>query len=301
MASRFLDELSRRVLVLDGGMGTATYNYDLTVDGDYCGCENCTDILSQSRPDLVQEIHESFLAVGSDCVETNSFGGPSHVLSEFDLQTKTFELNKQAAEIARAACDKHSTSDKPRFVLGSMGPGTKLLTLGQIEWDTMLASYREAIRGLIAGGTDAILLETCQDLLQVKCAINAALLALEDSGKTHEDIPILVNVTIEQTGTMLVGSSIEAAVAALRHYPIASLGLNCATGPVEMEEHVRHITENFDRTVACVPNAGLPVLVDGRTEYPLGPSAMTETVERFVDQYGLGLVGGCCGTTPEHL
>ena len=301
MATPFLNELARRVLVLDGGMGTATYNYDLTVDGDYCGCENCTDVLTRSRPDLVQEIHESFFEAGSDAVETNSFGNAVHVLREFDLQDECFELSKTSAEIARAAADKHTTSDKPRFVLGSMGPGTKLLTLGQIEWDDMLGSYREAMRGLIAGGVDGLLLETCQDLLQVKCAVNAALLAIEDSGKTVEQMPILVNITIEQMGTMLVGSSIEAAVNALRHYPITSLGLNCATGPTEMSEYIKYLGQHWDRTVACVPNAGLPVLVEGRTEYPLQPEPFADALEKFIDDHGLGIVGGCCGTTPEHL
>ena len=301
MASSFLNELSRRVLVLDGGMGTATYNYDLTVDGDYMGCENCTDILTRSRPDIVQEIHESFFEAGSDVVETNSFGNAIHVLREFELEDQCFDLSKSAGEIARAAADKHSTKDKPRFVLGSMGPGTKLLTLGQIEWDDMLASYREAMRGLIAGGADGLLLETCQDLLQVKCAVNAALLAIEDSGKTVEDVPLLVNITIEQMGTMLVGSSIEAATNALKQYPITSLGLNCATGPTEMAEYIKYLGEHWDRTVACVPNAGLPVLVEGRTEYPLTPEPFADALEKFVDEQGLGIVGGCCGTTPEHL
>ena len=245
MASRFLQELSKRVLVLDGGMGTSTYNYDLTIEGDYCGCENCTDVLVKSRPDIVQEIHESFFEAGADAVETNSFGGPIHVLKEFDLHAETFELNKAAAEIARAAADKHATNDKPRFVMGSMGPGTKLITLGQIKWDEMLASYREAMRGLIAGGVDTILIETCQDLLQVKCAVNAALAEIEAAGKTVDDLPIMVNITIEQMGTMLVGSSIEAAVTALREYPIASLGLNCATGPGEMTEYISYLGKNW--------------------------------------------------------
>ncbi|MEM1185507.1 MAG: methionine synthase [Planctomycetota bacterium] len=305
MGNWLLDHLAKRVLVIDGAMGTSTYNYDLTVHGDYCGCENCTDVLSRSRPDIVQEIHESFFEVGADAVETNSFGGPSHVLSEFDLQGETFELNKKAAEIARAAADKHSTKDKPRYVLGSMGPGTKLMTLGQIDWSTMLESYREAMRGLIAGGVDAFLIETCQDLLQVKCALNAAMAALDDAGKTVDDIPLMVSITIEQTGTMLVGSSIEAASAALRHYPISSLGLNCATGPTEMGEYVKHLGQTWasptKRAVSCVPNAGLPALVDGRTEYPLGPEPLADALAKFITTHGVGVVGGCCGTTPAHI
>ncbi|MEM7755213.1 MAG: methionine synthase [Planctomycetota bacterium] len=305
MGNWLSDHLAKRVLVLDGAMGTSTYNYDLSVEGDYCGCENCTDVLSRSRPDLVQEIHESFYEAGADAVETNSFGGPSHVLSEFDLQGETFQLNKSAAEIARAAADKHTTKDKPRYVLGSMGPGTKLITLGQIDWSAMHESYREAMRGLLAGGIDAFLIETCQDLLQVKCAINAALSALDDAGKTVDDVPIMVNITIEQTGTMLVGSSIEAASAALRHYPLTSLGLNCATGPTEMGEYIKHLGQTWaepgKRAVACVPNAGLPALVDGRTEYPLGPEPLAEALAKFVTTHGVSVVGGCCGTTPAHI
>ena len=296
-----LGELRRRILVLDGGMGTQIYSRDLSVEGDYCGCENCTDILVKTRPDVITEIHEAYLLAGADCIETDSFGGARHTLGEFDLQDECFELNQQAASIARAIADKHSTSDKPRFVLGSMGPGTKLITLDQIHWDKLFESYREQARGLIAGGADALLLETCQDLLQVKCAINAILAALEQAGRTPETTPIMVSVTIEQTGTMLVGTSIEAAAQALRGYPIASLGLNCATGPTEMAEHIHWLGKYWDRPVSVVPNAGLPVLVEGRTEYPLGPEAMVEALARFVEQDGIGLVGGCCGTTPAHI
>ncbi len=299
--SSLLEHLRRRVLVLDGGMGTATHKHDLSVERDYCGCENCTDILSRTRPDLVQGIHESFLEAGADILETNTFGGPAHVLREFDLEGECFSLNKRSAEIARAAADKHSTADKPRFVLGALGPGTKLITLGQIDWAAMFASYREAIRGLLAGGVDGLLIETCQDLLQVKCAINAALAALDEAGTSHERVPLLVSITIEQMGTMLVGSSLEAAVNALRHYPIASIGLNCATGPVEMSESLRYLGQHWPRTISVYPNAGLPVLVEGRTEYPLRPQPFVESMLKFVERDGVGLVGGCCGTTPEHI
>ncbi len=297
----FGDVLGSRVLVLDGGMGTSTHRYDLSVDGDYAGCENCTDILTRTRPEMVEAIHRSFFEAGSDAVETNTFGTPIHVLDEFDLGASSFELSKQSAEIARAAADACSTADKPRYVLGSMGPGTKLITLGQITWETMLGSYREAMRGLIAGGADAILIETCQDLLQVKCAVNAALAALDDSGKSPQDIPLMVSITIEQMGTMLVGSSLEAAVTALRDYPIASIGLNCATGPTEMGEHVKYLSKAWDRAITCYPNAGLPVLQDGETVYPLGPAPMAESLKTFVERYGVSVVGGCCGTTPEHI
>jgi 5-methyltetrahydrofolate--homocysteine methyltransferase len=301
MPSTLLHELDRRVLVLDGAMGTSIYEYDLTIEGDYCGCENCTDILVKTRPDVIQEIHETFLEAGSDAVETDSFGANKLVLSEFDLQDETYELAKKSAEVARAACDKHSTSDKPRFALGSMGPGTKLITLGQAQWDVMLDSYREQARGMIDGGVDAFLLETCQDLLQVKCAINAVLAALDEKGKSVDDIPIMVSVTIEQMGTMLTGSSIEAAAHVLRDYPIASLGLNCATGPTEMTEYVQWLGKHWPKHLSCYPNAGLPALVEGRTEYPLKPGPMAEAIERFIADNGVNIVGGCCGTTPEHI
>ena len=317
MPSRFLTELARRVLVFDGAMGTSIHKHPLDVEADYCGCENCTDILVQTRPDIIQSIHESFLAVGCDAVETDSFGGAPHVLAEFGIADRAFALNKAAAEVARAACDKFTTSDKPRFVVGSMGPGTKLVTLGNIDWDAMFASYREQARGLIAGGVDALIIETCQDLLQVKCALNAALAAIDEAGRTPLDVPLMVSVTIETTGTMLLGTQIEAAAAALRTYPICSLGLNCATGPTEMAEHVHFLGRHWDghpligpavggphgggRPISVMPNAGLPILHEGRTEYPLQPGPFAEALVRFVENDGVSIVGGCCGTTPEHI
>ncbi|MEO1716045.1 MAG: methionine synthase [Planctomycetota bacterium] len=304
MANRFLTEASRRVLVLDGAMGTATHSLDLDIETDFCGCENCPEALLDHRTDLIEAIHDSFLAVGADGLKTNSFGGAKHVLAENGLDPRTFELNKRAAEVARAVADRHSTDDKPRFVLGSMGPGTKLMTLDQIRWEQMLESYAEQARGLLAGGVDTFLIETCQDLLQVKTVINACLRALDEAGKTPDDVPIMVSVTIEQTGTMLMGTSIEGALAALKDYPIASLGLNCATGPTEMAEHVAHLGKHWGadgKLISVVPNAGLPILVEGRTEYPLGPRPLTDALLKFIDEHGVGIVGGCCGTTPEHI
>ena len=301
MPSRLLAHLDRRVLVLDGAMGTAIHGMDLDVEADYLGCENCPEILLASRPEIIRGVHESFLAAGADAVETDSFGGARHVLAEFGLAERTFELNRLAGEVARAGADRFTTADRPRFVLGSMGPGTKLITLGQIGWDDLLASYREQARGLVAGGVDALFIETCQDLMQVKCVINACLGALDDAGRSPEDVPIMVSVTIETTGSMLLGTSIEGAVAALRGYPIASLGLNCATGPVEMAEHLHHLSRHWDRHVSVVPNAGLPVLHEGRTRFPLGPEPFAEALARFVREHGVGIVGGCCGTTPAHI
>ncbi|RNC82140.1 MAG: methionine synthase [Phycisphaera sp.] len=304
MPSRFALELARKVLVIDGAMGTSIHNADLDLERDYCGCENCTDIVSVTRPDVLRNLHASFLEVGADCIETNSFGGAEHVLADNNIQDRVFEVNKAAAEIARSTCDEFSTHDKPRFALGSIGPGTKLITLDQIKWDEMFASYKKQASGLIAGGIDAFIIETCQDLLQVKCVINSCLAALDDAGKTTDDIPIMTSVTIEQTGTMLMGTSIEGALAALSNYPIISLGLNCATGPVEMAEHIAYLCKHWrsdGRYVSVIPNAGLPVLVEGRTEYPLKPKPFADAINTFVDQYGVSIVGGCCGTTPEHI
>src|SRR5262245_9979391 len=318
--SLFTQHLARRVLVFDGAMGTSLHKVDLSLERDYCNCENCVDILAQTRPDVVQRIHESFLEVGADAVETDSFGGARHVLAEFNIQDRTFALNKAAAEVARAACDKHSTKDKPRFAAGSMGPGTKLITLNQIDWDKMFESYREQARGLIAGGVDVLIIETCQDLLQTKCAINAALAALGEKNKSTDDIPIMVSVTIETTGTMLLGTEIAAAATALAGYPILSLGLNCATGPTEMSEHIHYLGKNWapspsgegrggvassrtsrPRYISCLPNAGLPILHEGKTEYPLKPGPFVEAMTKFIEQDGVRIVGGCCGTTPDHI
>jgi 5-methyltetrahydrofolate--homocysteine methyltransferase len=312
MASRFEQELARRVLVFDGAMGTSIHQRDLDVQRDYCGCENCTDILVRSRPDVIQEIHESFLAAGADCIETDTFGANRLVLTEFGIADQAYDLNKRAAEVARAACDRHSTSDRPRFVVGSMGPGTKLVTLGNTTWDLMLESYREQARGLIDGGVDALIVETCQDLLQVKCAVNACLAALADRGKSVEQVPIMASVTIETTGTMLLGTEIAAAATALAEYPICSLGLNCATGPTEMAEHIHWLGQHWgamggptlragSRPVSCMPNAGLPVLVEGRTEYPLRPRPFADALLQYIERDGVRIVGGCCGTTPEHI
>ncbi|MBX3406828.1 MAG: methionine synthase [Phycisphaeraceae bacterium] len=312
MPSLFLEQLARRVMVFDGAMGTSIHQHDLDLEKDYLGCENCTDILVKTRPDVIQGIHESFLRVGADVVETDTFGANRLVLAEFEIAEKAFELNRLAVDVARAACEKVEAEDgRPRFVAGSMGPGTKLVTLGNTDWDTMLASYREQAMGLLAGtprkgarpgaGVDLFIIETCQDILQVKCAVNAVLSALHERGLTIDDVPIMVSVTIETTGTMLVGTSIEAAAAALRGYPILSLGLNCATGPTEMGEHVAWLGKHWRGEVSVLPNAGLPVLVEGRTEYPLKPEPFADALAAFVERDAVGIVGGCCGTMPAHI
>ena len=303
LQSSFTDELKNRVLVFDGSMGASIHAMDLDIEHDYLGRENCVDVLVKSRPDIIQSLHESFLAIGADVIETDTFGASRHVLSEFDdeLASWTRDLNERAAGIARAACDQYSTPDKPRFVAGSIGPGTKLITLNQIEWDTLLDSYTEQARGLVVGGVDLFLIETCQDLLQIKCALNACMRALDERNKSTLDIPIMVSVTIETTGTMLLGSEIGTALHALKGFPICSLGLNCATGPVEMESAIQYLYKNWDRAISVIPNAGLPVLVEGQTKFPLQPEEFTNTLLRFVEEYGVNIVGGCCGTTVEHV
>jgi len=303
MASSLLAAIERSVIIFDGSMGATIQSMDLEVARDYLGRENCVDILARSRPDIVGRLHDAFLEAGADVVETNTFGANQLVFAEYDdeLVSWTRDVNRQAAEIARASCDRFSTIDKPRFVAGSIGPGTKLITLGQTTWEAMLASYAEQARGLLDGGVDAFIIETCQDLLQVKCAINACLKALDERGRTSADIPIMVSVTIETTGTMLLGTDIAAAIHAMKPYPIASLGLNCATGPTEMGSHVETLAKGWDRPISVIPNAGLPILVNGRTSFPLTAEPFAETLARFVEHFGVNIVGGCCGTGPEHI
>ena len=305
--SLFVEQLKKRVLFIDGAMGTSIHKLDLELERDYMGKENCTEVLLLTRPDAIQTIHEDFLKMGCDAVETDSFGSNKLVLAEYDLTDRTYELNKLAVEVARKACDNYSTPDKPRFVIGSVGPGTKLVTLGNTDWDTMLDSYVEQFRGLIDGGADALLIETSQDLLQVKCAVNAALDALAEKNlkpatmDQDGDIPIMVQVTIETNGTMLLGTDIGAACAALANFPILSIGMNCATGPTEMAEHIGFLGKHWDKAISVLPNAGLPAMVDGETVYPLTPEPFAKAVKQFVMDYGVNMVGGCCGTTPEHL
>ena len=303
MSSLFLDHLARRVLFFDGAMGTSIHEYDLDLQKDYLGRENCTEalVLTDRGQQVIQEIHESFLAVGADIVETDTFNGNVITMADQDLSDRVHEINFKAARIARAACLKHSTPDKPRFVAGSIGPGTRLVTLNNTTWDEMLASYVAQVEGLIDGGVDVLLIETAQDLLQVKCAVNACLKALSNRRKTVDDIPIMVQVTMEQTGTMLLGSEINAVVTAMQPYPILSLGLNCATGPTEMTEHIRYLSEYWGRRISVLPNAGIPTLVAGRTEFPLQPEPYAQQLTRFVREFGVNLVGGCCGTRPAHI
>jgi 5-methyltetrahydrofolate--homocysteine methyltransferase len=302
-SSRFLEAMRRRVLLFDGAMGSTVQAMALDVARDYLGRENCVDVVTRSRPEIIQSIHESFLSAGADAVETNTFGANRIVLAEFDAELASMAraLNREAAEVARAAVERHTTSDRPRFVVGSVGPGTRLISLGQTSWDDMHASYQEQAEGLVEGGVDALLIETVQDLLQAKCAVNACRTALEARGRDPQRVPIMVSLTFETTGTMLLGTEIAAAVAALRMFPIACLGLNCATGPVEMTEPLSYLARAWPGAISVIPNAGLPVMVQGRASFPLRAEPFADALVRFVAEHGVNVVGGCCGTTPAHI
>lgn len=305
-----LELLEQRVVFMDGAMGTSIHKLDLDLERDYLGKENCTEVLVLTRPDAIRQIHADYLAAGADAVETDTFGAMPHVLCEFDLQDRCREINVKACQLAREACDQYATPENPRYVVGSMGPGTKLISLGQIGWDTLYASYHEQAMGLIEGGADVILMETCQDILMIKCALNAVLDAMDEMGVkpvvTAEEnaaggLPIMVQVTIENTGTMLTGTEIAAAAHVLAGYPIMSVGMNCATGPEDMAEHIKFLSKHWPRHISILPNAGLPTLVAGETVYPLQPEPFAQTMVKFVDRFGLSIVGGCCGTTPQHI
>jgi 5-methyltetrahydrofolate--homocysteine methyltransferase len=292
-----LDALGDHILLCDGGMGSRVQALTLHIERDFWGKENCTEVLNLSRADLVREIHRSYYEAGADMVETNSFGGSPVTLGEFDLKDRAFEINRIAGELAREAAESFADG-RHRWVLGSVGPGTKLPTLGNIGYDPLQAALAEQCRGLIAGGVDAILIETCQDTLQIKAAVNGAKIARAEAGT---DTPIFVQVTVETTGTLLVGPDIAAAATVVHALDVPLIGLNCATGPQEMAEHIRWLAANWPGFLSVQPNAGLPELVDGHTHYPLGAEEMATWVERFVTEDGINLIGGCCGTNTHHI
>ncbi len=292
-----LDALRDQVLLCDGGMGSRVQALTLDIERDYWNQENCTEVLNLSRPDLVREIHRGYFEAGADMVETNTFGGSPITLAEFDLGERAHEINKVAAELAREAADGFSDG-RHRWVVGSIGPGTKLPSLGNIAYDPLEAALAAQSRGLIAGGVDAILIETCQDTLQIKAAVNGAKIARAEAGT---DTPIFVQVTVETTGTLLVGPDIAAAATVIHALDVPLIGLNCATGPQEMSEHVRWLAANWPGLISVQPNAGLPELVDGRTHYPLDAEQMASWMERFIQEDGLNLIGGCCGTDTPHI
>jgi 5-methyltetrahydrofolate--homocysteine methyltransferase len=296
--SAFLELLARQVLVFDGAMGTTIHRLNLPLS-DYRGLENCSEILNETRPEVIEQVHRAFFEVGCDAVETNTFGANRIVLADFGLAERTYELNLRAAQVARLAAAAYAAPAHPRYVAGSVGPGTRLPSLGQTTYDDLLASYLDQMRGLLDGGVDLIAIETCQDILQAKAALQAARLAFE---RCAHQVPLAVLLTIEASGTMLVGTELAAALAAIEAYPeVDIIGLNCATGPQEMSPHVRFLARHCSRHLAVMPNAGIPVLVDGEPEFPLGPAELARWLGEFVRVDGVSLVGGCCGTTPEHL
>ncbi len=298
----FLKALEEKVLIFDGAMGSSIHQYDLSLD-DFEGCENCTDILPATRPDVIAEIHESFLKVGCDAIETDSFGASPVVLAEFGLAERAYELNFKAAKLAREVADSYSNNKgakQQRYVSGSIGPTTKLPSLGHITFAAMKDGYYEQVRGLVDGGADVLQFETGQDLLQAKAAVMAM---LEYFKKIGRKLPIITQVTLEAPpiGTMLVGTDISAALATLLAFPVDVIGINCATGPREMLDSVHYLCQNSPRAVSVLPNAGLPENVDGQTVYKLTPDELATSLDYFAREQGVNIVGGCCGTTPAHL
>ncbi|MFJ3146045.1 methionine synthase [Streptomyces halstedii] len=297
-AAALREALATRVVVADGAMGTMLQAQDPTLE-DFQDLEGCNEILNVTRPDIVRSVHEEYFAVGVDCVETNTFGANFAALGEYDIPERVYELSESGARIAREVADEFTASTgQQRWVLGSMGPGTKLPTLGHAPYAKLRDAYQQNAEGMIAGGADALLVETTQDLLQTKASVVGARRALAATGA---DLPVICSVTVETTGTMLLGSEIGAALTALEPLGIDMIGLNCATGPAEMSEHLRYLARHSRVPLSCMPNAGLPVLGKNGAHYPLTPEELADAQETFVAEYGLSLVGGCCGTTPEHL
>lgn len=297
-ADALREALATRVVVADGAMGTMLQAQDPTLE-DFENLEGCNEILNVTRPDIVRSVHAEYFAVGVDCVETNTFGANLAALGEYDIPERVFELSEAGARLAREVADEFTTSTgQQRWVLGSMGPGTKLPTLGHAAYTALRDAYQQNAEGMIAGGADALLVETTQDLLQTKASIIGARRALDVTGA---NLPLICSVTVETTGTMLLGSEIGAALTALEPLGIDMIGLNCATGPAEMSEHLRYLARHSRIPLSCMPNAGLPVLGKNGAHYPLTAPELADAQETFVREYGLSLVGGCCGTTPEHL
>ena len=289
--------LAERIVIADGAMGTMLQAADPSLE-DFQNHEGCNEILNVSRPDIVAAVHNEYLAVGVDAIETNTFGANWANLAEYGIEDRIYELAFAGAKIARECADKFSTSEKPRFVLGSLGPGTKLPTLGHTTYEFLRNAYETAAQGLLDGGSDALLIETTQDLLQAKAAVNGSRAAM---AKVDRDVILIAQVTVEQTGTMLLGSEIGAALNALAPLEIDLIGLNCATGPAEMSEHLRYLAQNSQVALSVMPNAGLPILGKKGAEYPLAPDELATALDTFVADYGISLLGGCCGTTPAHL
>lgn len=299
MPAQFLDILKEKVIVFDGAMGTNLQAQALTAD-DFGGEQynGCNEYLVRSRPEAVENVHSDFLTAGCDVIETNTFGGASIVLAEYGLAEEAYRLNFEAARLAKSIASQFSSKGRPRFVAGSMGPTTKLPTLGHISFREMERSYAQQARGLMEGGSDLLVVETCQDILQTKAALAAVFSVFEE---LRCRLPLVVSVTIESTGTMLLGTEIAAALTTLEPYDIDVIGVNCATGPKEMSEHIRYLCGSSPRPVFVMPNAGIPENVGGRAHYSLTPEEFVRYQSHFVNDLGVNLVGGCCGTTPEHI
>ncbi|MGB9256721.1 MAG: homocysteine S-methyltransferase family protein, partial [Candidatus Korobacteraceae bacterium] len=295
--SDYLKAVQERVVIYDGAMGTAVQAYNLPLD-EFWGKDGYNDILVLSRPDVVKEIHASYLTVGADVVETNTFSSTRIVMAEYDMADQVHEINVAAAKLAREVASSFSSNGRKRFVAGSMGPTTKLHSLGHIGFDDMAAAYTEQAIGLIEGGVDVLLLETCQDILQAKAGLVGIFDALKKTGK---NVPVQVQVTMEATGTMLLGTEMGAALTTLEMFDVAVIGMNCATGPKEMNDGVRYLGANSPRPVSVLPNAGLPQNVGGRAVYGLQPQELADYHKQFITEYGVRIVGGCCGTTYEHI
>ncbi|HEV2990602.1 MAG TPA: homocysteine S-methyltransferase family protein, partial [Candidatus Angelobacter sp.] len=293
----FLETVRERVVIYDGAMGTQIQERQPSPD-DFWGKEGCNELLVLSRPDIIKDIHATYYKAGADVVETNTFGASSIVLGEYDLQAKVHEINKRAAELAREVASDFSTPARPRFVAGSIGPTTKLPSLGHISFDDMWKTYVDQILGLIEGGVDVLLIETSQDLLQSKIALAAAFDAMKTAGKR---LPVQMQVTLEKEGTMLLGTEIGAAETAIEPFDCEIVGLNCATGPKEMNDAVRYLAHNAPKEISVLPNAGLPENVGGHAHYKLTPPELAEWHKKFITEYGVRVVGGCCGTTPAHI
>ncbi|MFZ0795081.1 MAG: homocysteine S-methyltransferase family protein, partial [Candidatus Korobacteraceae bacterium] len=289
--SDYLKAVQERVIIFDGAMGTCIQGYNLPLD-DFWGKDGYNDVLVLSRPDVVKEIHAKYFEAGADVVETNTFSSTRIVMAEYDMQDQVYEVNLAAAKLAREVAASFSSNGRKRFVAGSMGPTTKLPSLGHIGFDAMAAAYTEQAIGLIEGGVDVLLLETCQDILQAKAGLVGIFDALKKTGK---NVPVQVQVTLEATGTMLLGTEIGAALTTLEMFDVAVIGMNCATGPKEMNDGVRYLGANSPKPVSVLPNAGLPQNVGGHAVYKLQPQELADYHKQFITEYGVRIVGGCCG------
>ncbi len=281
------------ILIFDGACGTNLQLMNIS-DADWSGCDGCNEILNMTAPQHIVALHQSMLDAGAMVVETDTFGASSVVLAEYGLEDKVKEINSLAVANARTAIGDRSD----KYIAGSVGPGTKLPSLGHITVDELAAATREQVEALLEAGVDCLIVETCQDLLQTKTALISVFDVLDSS---NYDLPVMASVTIEQQGTMLVGSDIAAVVATLEPYPLFSLGLNCATGPQDMMSHVQYLSQNWPQRISVIPNQGLPEVVNGATHYPLSPTDYAEQMHSFIVDQGVSIVGGCCGTSPAHI